>query len=102
MDSTAEQQRREQAVKRIKAKHAFKVHLLVYVAVNTALVVIWAVLAIGGWSDYVQVAPFPSGFFWPIFPIVGWGIGVAINGYVVYRGNVITEAQIQRELKKVA
>ena len=102
MEGTAELQRREVAIKRIKAKNAFKVHLLVYVAVNTALVVTWVVLAVGGWLHYVRVEPLPSNFFWPIFPMVGWGVGVAINGYVVYRGNVITEEQIAREMKGVA
>jgi hypothetical protein len=102
MESTSEQRRRELAIKRIKAKNAFKIHLLVYVAVNTALVVTWVVLAVGGWLHFVHVEPLPSNFFWPVFPIVGWGIGVAINGYVVYRGNVITEEQIEREMKRVA
>jgi 2TM domain len=83
----------EQAIKRIKAKNDFKIHLVVYLAVNTMLVVIWAFTNAG--------QPFPQGFFWPIFPIVGWGIGVVINGYVAYRGNVYTEEQIQREMQKL-
>jgi hypothetical protein len=85
--------RREQAIKRIKAKNDFKIHLVVYLAVNTMLVVIWAFTNAG--------QPFPQGFFWPIFPIVGWGIGVVINGYVAYRGHVYTEEQIQREMQKL-
>ncbi len=85
--------RREQAIKRIKAKNAFKIHLVVYLAVNAMLVVIWAFTNAG--------QPFPQGFFWPIFPIAGWGIGVVINGYVAYRGNVYTEEQIQREMEKL-
>ncbi len=79
--------RREQAIKRIKAKNDFKIHLMVYLAVNAMLVVIWA------FSN--------AGFFWPIFPIAGWGIAVVINGYVAYRGNVYTEEQIQREMQKL-
>jgi 2TM domain len=79
--------RREQAIKRIKAKNDFKIHLVVYLAVNAMLVVIWAFTN--------------AGFFWPIFPIAGWGIGVVINGYVAYRGNVYTEEQIQREMQKL-
>ncbi len=85
--------RREQAIKRIKAKNDFKIHLLVYLTVNTMLVVIWAFTNAG--------QPFPQGFFWPIFPIAGWGIGVVINGYVAYWGNVYTEEQIQREMQKL-
>ncbi len=85
--------RRELAIKRIKAKNDFKIHLLVYLTVNTMLVVIWAFTNAG--------QPFPQGFFWPIFPIAGWGIGVVINGYVAYWGNVYTEEQIQREMQKL-
>jgi class 3 adenylate cyclase len=40
-----------------------RIHLTVYVAVNLFLIAIWA--ASGG------------GYFWPIWPILGWGIGVA-------------------------
>src|SRR6266487_12988 len=80
-------ERREQAIKRIKAKNDFKIHLVVYLAVNAMLVVIWAFTN--------------AGFFWPIFPIVGWGIGVVINGYVAYQGNVYTEEQIQREMQNL-
>jgi len=79
--------RRELAIKRIKAKNDFKIHLVVYLAVNAMLVVIWT------FSN--------AGFFWPIFPIAGWGIAVVINGYVAYRGNVYTEEQIQREMQKL-
>jgi hypothetical protein len=79
--------RREQAIKRIKEKNDFKIHLMVYLAVNAMLVFIWAFTS--------------QGFFWPIFPIVGWGIGVVINGYVAYRGNIYTEERIQREMEKL-
>jgi hypothetical protein len=101
MESITER-RREQAIKRIKAKNAFKTHLVVYLTVNAMLVTIWAALAVAGWSHDVVVWPgLPQDFFWPIFPIVGWGIGVAINGYHAYRGNAYTEEQIQREMLKL-
>jgi hypothetical protein len=78
--------RRALAINRIKQKNDFKIHLVVYFAVNAMLVVIWL---------------FTQGLFWPIFPMAGWGIGVAIQAYVVYRGNVPTEDQIQREMKNL-
>jgi hypothetical protein len=86
--------RRDLAIKRIKAKNGFKIHLVVYLAVNAILVVIWAFTPAG--------KAYPQGFFWPIVSMVGWGVGVVINGYVVYHGNAPTEKQIQREMKKVA
>jgi hypothetical protein len=84
---TAAQNRRERAIKRIKDKNDFKTHLVVYLTVNAMLVVIWAFTG--------------AGFFWPIFPIVGWGVGVVMNAYVVYRGNIYSEEQIEREMKNL-
>lgn len=85
--------RRALAIKRIKAKNDFRIHLFVYFAVNAMLALIWTFTNAG--------KPWPEGFFWPIFVIAGWGIGVLINAYVVYRGSVYTEDQIQREMKQL-
>ena len=38
-----------------------------------------------------------NGLFWPIFPILGWGIGVAANAWDVYGRKPITEAEIRAE-----
>ena len=65
----------------------FKAHLLAYFLVNTFLVAIWAVTG--------------AGFFWPVFPILGWGIGVAFNAWDVYRRPFPTEAQIQHEIDEL-
>ena len=54
---------------------------------NTLLVVIWLVTG--------------AGFFWPIFPIAGWGIGVAFNAWDVYGRRPITEAQIEEEQRRL-
>jgi class 3 adenylate cyclase len=45
---------------------SFRIHLSIYVVVNVMLIGIWA--ASGG------------GYFWPIWPILGWGIGVGCHG----------------------
>jgi hypothetical protein len=78
---------RELAIKRIKEKQAFKMHLLAYVLVNTMLVLIWATTG--------------AGYFWSIWVIGIWGIGVVLNGYTAYRGNDISEEQIEREMKRL-
>src|SRR5947207_3440864 len=44
---------------------SFKIHVAVYASVNFPLIAIWA--ATGG------------GYFWPIWPILGWGIAVACH-----------------------
>lgn len=56
---------RNRALKRLKAKRDLQAHILAYVTVNLMLVGIWWVSGVG--------------FFWPIFPILGWGIGLAFN-----------------------
>jgi uncharacterized ion transporter superfamily protein YfcC len=78
---------REQAIESLKKKRDFKTHLLMYVLVNAMLVVIWAV------TD--------SGFFWPIFVIGGWGIGVVANAWDVYGRRPITEDEIRRESDRI-
>jgi hypothetical protein len=82
-----EEELREQAVRSLKKKRDFRGHIFIYVAVNAFLVVIWAVTG--------------SGFFWPIFPILGWGIGVAANAYDVYGRKPISEDEIRRETERL-
>ena len=82
---TRDQTARDRAVTRLKKRRDFRGHLLVYLLVNTFIVVIWAV------TD-------AHGFFWPVFPIVGWGIGVVMNAWDVYWRPRITEQDIQREI----
>jgi hypothetical protein len=77
---------REHAIKRLKKRRDFYGHVLIYVLVNTFLVVIW-------WATS------PDSFFWPVFPIVGWGIGVVMNAWDVYFAGEIDEAQIQQEME---
>ena len=77
---------RTRALKHLKKRRDFRGHLLVYVLVNAFLIVIWAVTSSGG-------------FFWPAFPLVGWGIGVVMNAWDVYGNADFDEAQIQREMR---
>ena len=77
--------RREAALKRVKAKRDFKSHVAIYLIVNVMLVVIWALSG--------------QGYFWPIWAIVGWGIGLAFNAWAVYFEKPITEEDIRREME---
>jgi len=74
---------REEAIRSLRRKRDFRSHVIAYVLVNSLLVVIW--LETG------------AGFFWPIFPIAGWGIGVAFNAWDAYGRRPITEDEIRRE-----
>ena len=42
-----------------------------------------------------------TGFFWPIFPIVCWGIGVVMNAWDVWRGDEFSEKEIAREIDRL-
>jgi hypothetical protein len=75
---------RDVAIKRLKAKRDFKMHLGAYLIVNAMLVAIWAVSGQRG--------------FWPIWLIVFWGVGVAFHGWHAYFGQPFTEGEIRREM----
>lgn len=65
----SEEQLRDRALKRLQDKRGLQAHVVAYVTVNLLIVAIWAVS--GG------------GFFWPMFPLLGWGIGLAFNIWAV-------------------
>ena len=82
-----EEELREQAISRLKKKRDFRSHVFIYVAVNAMLIMIWAIAS--------------GGFFWPIFPMLGWGIGVAANAWDVYGRRPLSEDAIQREAERL-
>jgi hypothetical protein len=79
---------REQARERLEKKRDFKTHVFIYVVVNAALVGIWAIAT-------------PDAIFWPIFPILAWGIGVLANAWEVFVRKPITDAEIEREAERL-
>jgi len=81
---------RARAVARVKAREDFRTHLLVYALVNALLVVIW----------YMNGADTTS--FWPIYPLLGWGIGLVAHWYTVYGTNDLRrEAEIEAEMRRL-
>jgi hypothetical protein len=86
--SALDSEMRERAIKQLKKRRDFKGHLLIYFLVNTFLVVIWFVTSGGG-------------FFWPVFIMVGWGIGVVMNAWDVYFAEEIDEDDIRREMDRL-
>ena len=81
-------QLRERAVKRLRKRRDLGTHALVFVLVNAFLMGIWLMTDQGG-------------FFWPIFPIAGWGIGLAMNAWDVWRGDEFTPAAIERQMRRM-
>ena len=87
MTTTVEDEElRAQAILRLRKKHEFWSHVAAWVLVNAFLVAIWAVTG--------------SGFFWPIFFIVGWGIGLFFHGWDVYY-RAPSEDRIQQEMRRL-
>lgn len=78
---------REAARKRLESRRGFVPHLLVFLAVNTMLVLIW----------WVTSAP---SFFWPIIPIAAWSIGILAHAWDAFFSKPITEEDIDRELQR--
>jgi hypothetical protein len=77
---------RTMAIKRLKAKREFQGHLLAYVTFNLLLVSIWFVTS--------------QGFFWPVFLILGWGIGLVMHAWDVY-SPVATPDQVAAEMDRL-
>lgn len=83
----SEAELRALALKRLKAKRDLQAHLVAYVTVNLLLVGIW----------WVTTSP---AFFWPIFPILGWGIGVVFNIWEVMTPEPGPE-QVRAEMERM-
>ena len=77
---------RAAAILRLSARRDFAMHLVSYIVVNAALVMIWFVTG--------------HGYFWPGWVIGGWGIGVALHAWEVYGRRPITEDDIAREMHR--
>jgi hypothetical protein len=82
----SDEELRAAAVKRLKDKRDFKAHVLAYVTVNLLLVAIWAATS--------------AGFFWPVFPLFGWGIGLVFHAWDVY-SRPATPEQIAAEMDRL-
>lgn len=73
---------------RAKARADFKTHLATYVITNGMLWLIW--LFTGGVNSYA----------WPIWPTMGWGIGIIAHYFDVYKfGNTVEKEY--NKLKKM-
>jgi 2TM domain-containing protein len=80
---------RREAVKSIQRKQSFKQTAFAYVVVNLLLIGIWA---ISGTDNY----------FWPVWVIGGWGIGLAFQAYDAYgRRRTMSEDQIASEMQRL-
>lgn len=81
-----EDERREQAILRLKAKRGFRANLVTYAAINVFLVIVWAFSG--------------AGYFWPIWVMAGWGLAIVFHAWAIYGRRGISEADVQREMER--
>ena len=74
------------AMERIRAKRSFGRHATIYVAVNLLLVAIWAITS--------------RGYFWPIWPLLGWGVALGVSYWRAFFHRPISDDEIRREVEK--
>lgn len=80
-------QMRQHAIHRIRARQRFYVHLVFFLVMGAYFIALWA----------RSGAP----TFWPIWPLFGWGIGLAAHGSHVFGWQgPISEERIQREINR--
>jgi len=88
-NQSQEHELERQARKRAGAKLGWYIHACVYLCVNLLLVALSAA----------------SGRGWAVFPLLGWGIGLAIHGAVVFLvtgGAGLHERLLQRERERLS
>jgi hypothetical protein len=74
---------RSATIVRIRRRRALVTHAAVFAVVELALVLIWALTS----RDY----------FWPAWPLLGWGLALGIHAAVVLTFRPLTEAAVERE-----
>ena len=79
---------RRRAERRADAKLSFRANLVAYVLVNAGLVAINLITS--------------PGYFWAIWPMLGWGLGLVAHGVTVYYDDGdARERAIEAEMRKL-
>ena len=66
------------------ARLSVRIHVGVYLAVSLLMLGIWLAVGLGGGGWY----------FWPVWPIMGWGIGVASHAIPIWAHGSMRPARI--------
>lgn len=84
IDTTSDYDR---ARARLEKKRKFRGDVVAYVAINAFLVGIWALSG--------------AGYFWPGWVLAVWGLGLILRGWDLFYRPEVTEADVQREMRKL-
>jgi hypothetical protein len=85
----SEEEIRKVATQRVQAKKGFYSHLTAYILVNLMLLAIWYFTG--------------AGYFWPMWVLLFWGIGLIVNGITVFarRDMGWEKREIEKEIEKI-
>jgi len=72
-----------------EARVGFRKHLTTYIIVNVFLWILW----------YFTTAPYYSGFPWPAFVTIFWGVGIVSHYYRAFISSGVDE--VQKEYDKL-
>ena len=88
-DQTLDDSLEARAQRRVNRKIGFYIHAFVFVAVNLGL---YAINSVTG------------GPRWAHFPMLGWGLGLAIHGLVTFislQGDGMRRSMVEREIEQL-
>jgi hypothetical protein len=75
-----------QARARVTLRRDFGSHVVAYVAVNTAFVLVWALTG--------------AGYFWPAWVLCLWGVGLVLHAWEAFARRPVTDADVEAELQR--
>ncbi len=87
-----ENERNEHLWKKAQSRVAFKRHAITYVLVNAGFWIIYFVMRSQPWGERIHP--------WPIWPMLGWGIGLASH-YIGAYGSDNEQSKVEAEYKKL-
>jgi hypothetical protein len=82
----SDEELRKRAIARVHGKRALMTQVVSWLVMSAFFTVIWFL------TD--------RGFFWPVFPIAGWGVGIVLQAWGLRAGDV-SEDQIQQEMNRL-
>ena len=86
---TSNEDSRRHAISRLSRKRAYRHQVINYLWVNGLLIVVWALTGFG--------------FFWPIYPLLGWGAALLIQRCKMTHPHrhSFSEEEIYREIERL-